>query len=191
MLEAAALLDTAVALFKRFRWLLPAVPFMALSAFLALKLYGFLWWDGALDTVARQAATIAQIEHASKANEQAQREQVAKLEAKYTEQAKEAQASYDKAIANARPAVVRYIDSHRLHEDRLCVSTANPTGQAPDPGLPANLPSDTGMVAIRTDHLQNLVDWALVGITAHNDAVAKIDDGTAEAVRAGVPKVEF
>lgn len=130
-------------------------------------------------------AEVDMLKRASAANLAAQQAQVKAMEAKFTQQAKEAQTAYDQAIANVRPAVVRYIDSHRLHPDSLRCSASGSPGEAPNPGLPAQVPPDTGMVAIRDDDLQALVEWATVGIAEHNRAVSKIDDGTAEAIRQG------
>lgn len=178
-------LDAAIALFKRFKSLFVIVPL--------LVLLGLSHCSDKRHTRQRDEARaeVDMLKRASAANLAAQQAQVKAMEAKYTQQAKEAQTAYDQAIANVRPAVVRYIDSHRLHPDSLRCSASGSPGEAPNPGLPAQVPSDTGMVAIRTDHLQNLVDWSIVGILAHNGAVTEIDDGTAEAVRAGVPDPAF
>lgn len=184
--------EAATALFGwigRYPWQAAVIALCALSAWL---------WHGnnvrdrkiaALEV--KNKAQADMFNRASAANLAAQQAQVKALEAKYTEQAKEAQQAYDKAIATARPAVVRYIDGHRLHKNGLCRREANSPGEGTNPGIPPEVPSDPGMVAIRSDDLQALAEWATVGIAEHNRAVTKLEDGTAEVVKAGVPEPAF
>jgi hypothetical protein len=59
-------LDAAVALFKRFRILIAVIPLLTVCAFLWVKLYGFLWWDGAIEQRDKARAQVVQMEAASK-----------------------------------------------------------------------------------------------------------------------------
>ncbi len=185
MLEAGALLDMAVALFKRYKSLFVILP---LATLLALSHCSDKRHTRQRDEA---RAKIVELETAPKANREAAERQVRELEAKYTEQAKEADRANAKAIEADRPAVVRYIDRWRVREEGLCVSrpaapAEGPT--APDRDGPGVAPA---MVAVRTDEFERLVEQSRRLQQVNAWGLSLIEDGTAEAIKAGVPEPAF
>jgi hypothetical protein len=160
----------------------------------ALCLSGWLWRGR---QAARQEA--AQWEQAfvdqKAAYEKASKEasglalaQVKAVEARNAALAKDAQHAYELGSQAADTALARYVAANRVRPNQVCRSPAPAPGEGSDPGVPADLPPDTGMVGIREPDLQALVEWTKVGIAAHNGAVDKINAGT--AVR-GLPEPAF
>lgn len=170
-------LDTAIAMFKRWRWLIPAAPFIALSAFLWFKLHGFLWIDGALDKLATAQATIAQMERAS---DQARAAQVAlnaanqQLAERIAENATLAHAENRAAVSRA---VADYAASHGLR--KACGSLAS---QADSPAVPnhpgaPDSPDGDELVALPRSDLEALSRDALRGAEARAFLIELANDG--------------
>jgi hypothetical protein len=164
------------------------------AAVIALLALSALLWRGNVSrdrTIARMteqhAKELAQRDAASDANLALAHAQVAALQAKYNEQAKEAQDDYEAASRDADANLARYVAANRVRPDQVCRSNAPAPGEGENPAVPPAMPSDTGMVANRESDLQALVEWTKVGVTAHNDAVRKIEDGTAEPVEWPAP----
>lgn len=151
----------------------------------SLCLAGWLWLgktaaEGERDAeIAGRKADWVLYEQASAANRAAQIAQVKAIEAEYERQAKDAQHAYDIALQGARTATDRYIAANRVRAGG-CVSPASAPGEGSNPGIPAELPADSGMVAIRETDLQALVEWLAIGVSEHNRAVDKINAGLAE-----------
>lgn len=156
-------------------------------------LAGVLWHviGNRNDTIAAKDAQIAQIMRASEANHTAQIAQVKALEAKSETIAKEAEHEHQIAIADSHSAIDRYAASHRLPAQNLCRSAASAASQGNNPGVPPEMPSDPSMVAITRDDLQALGEWVAFGVTAHNNAVAKIEAGTAKVGDRAIPDPAF
>lgn len=135
-----------------------------------------------LDMARRQFAA------ASEANEQAQREQVAKLEAKLTDAAKES--------ANVESQIrVVYRDRTAAYADRMRAEGGLRCGETRSPGQDQPAPVDNGtreeaILVSRTD-LEILAENTARLEAAHRWAKTLLDDGTAEVVKAGVPEVGF
>lgn len=135
-------LDTAIALFKRWRWLILALP-------LALALGVQTWRVRTIEQkliVAR--ATIAQMQLAS---EQARAAQVAlneQTKAKYEAAAKEADHEHAMQLDKALAAGERYALSHRVRWNESVASGADPRAKGEGAGLPESAPAEAFMVAV-------------------------------------------
>lgn len=135
-------LDTAIALFKRWRWLILALP-------LALALGVQTWRVRTIEQkliVAR--ATIAQMQLAS---EQARAAQVAlneQTKAKYEAAAKEADHEHAMQLDKAIAAGERYALSHRVRWNESVASGADPRAKGEGAGLPESAPAEAFMVAV-------------------------------------------
>jgi hypothetical protein len=151
----------------------------------SLCLSGWLWRG-------RQAARVeaaqweqafadqkAAYERASKEASELALAQVKAVEARNAALAKDAQHAYELGSQAADTALARYVAANRVRPNQVCRSPAPAPGEGSDPAVPADLPPDPGMVAIREPELQALVEWVKVGIAAHNGAVDKINAGTA------------
>lgn len=135
-------LDTAIALFKRWRWLILALP-------LALALGVQTWRVRTIEQkliVAR--ATIAQMQLAS---EQARAAQLAlneQTKAKYEAAAKEADHEHAMQLDKALAAGERYALSHRVRWNESVASGADPRAKGEGAGLPESAPAEAFMVAV-------------------------------------------
>jgi len=142
MIPFAMGLDTAIALFKRWRWLILAVP-------LALALGVQTWRVRTIEKkliVAR--ATIAQMQLAS---EQARAAQLAlneQTKAKYEAAAKEADHEHAMQLDKALAAGERYALSHRVRWNESVASGADPRAKGEGAGLPESAPAEAFMVAV-------------------------------------------
>ena len=118
---------------------------------------------------------------ASDANHAAQIAQVKALEAKSEMIAKESDHEHALAVTAARNLTDRYADAHRCTvRNPASVSPASPASQGNDPGVPAQMPADTDMVAVPRTDLQALTEWVAFGVKAHNNGVDKIEAGLAK-----------
>jgi hypothetical protein len=187
-------IDIALALLGARKWLSRAFsavarfikdnPWRALAIF---SLLAFVWawrgWGGEEEdhAVTRQAhkAKLEQIEAASQRNLAAALDQVKAVEAKSAELAKDADHAHELALQDARAATAAYISRSRVRPGQGGSCPAPASAEGNDPGLPAEVPSDP-LVAIREPDLQALVEWATVGVEAHNHAVGKINAGLAK-----------
>ena len=135
-------LDTAIALFKRWRWLILALP-------LALALGVQTWRVRTIEQkliVAR--ATIAQMQLAS---EQARAAQLAlneQTKAKYEAAAKEADHEHAMQLDKALAAGERYALSHRVRWNEGVASGADPRAKGEGAGLPESATAEAFMVAV-------------------------------------------
>ena len=135
-------LDTAIALFKRWRWLILAAP---LAIALGVQSWRLSTCKQSLQ-VAR--ATIAQMQLAS---EQARAAQVAlneQTKAKYEAAAKEADHEHAMQLDKALAAGERYALSHRVRWNESVASGADPRAKGEGAGLPESAPAEAFMVAV-------------------------------------------
>lgn len=178
-MPVALFLDTAVALFKRYRWLIAVVP-------LALALAWQSWqahrWHKAAD---KARAAIVALQAASDANKAAAIAQVKAVEAKSAQIAKEADHAHETTLADARAATARYAAAHRVRADQVCSGPTAIAAERDNPGERPEMPADPSMVAVSETDLQALVDWLAYGVAEHNRSVDKIKAGLA------VPEVGF
>lgn len=135
-------LDTAIALFKRWRWLVLAAP-------LALAL-GVQSWrlSGVKQDLTTARATIAQMQLAS---EQARAAQVAlneQTKAKYEAAAKEADHEHAMQLDKALAAGERYATSHRVRWNESVASGTDPRAKGEGAGLPESPAAEAFMVAV-------------------------------------------
>jgi hypothetical protein len=161
----------------------------------ALCLAGWQWRgkEAALDKLAAQelahAEYVRDVKAASEANAAAAIAQVKAVEAKSAELAKDADHAHELALQDARAATAAYISRNRVRQGPggSCPGPAPAEGN--DPGVPPEVPSDP-LVFVREPDLQALVEWATVGVEAHNHAVDKINAGLAK-VPEGWPEPAF
>lgn len=186
---ALRLLGLRSALTSAFTWATASASRM-LAIALCVALLGATWaYRGWSKEKAAHRADIAAWTAASAANEAAQIAQVKALEAKSQQIAKEADHDYKIAVADARTATDRYADAHRCTvRQAASVSPASSPSQGNDPGVPAQVPADSDLVAVSRTDLQALTEWLALGVKAHNNAVDKIADGTAVPA---IPEVGF
>ena len=133
----ALALDTAIALFKRYKSLFLIAPLLIALAVQTARIEGFLWFDGYKADFAECKAN-----HAREVQEAEQARAVAK--AKSDQLAKENERVHEVRAPANRAAAVRYIDRHRI------VRTEAPATQAragDDPGAPVEAPADAVMVS--------------------------------------------
>lgn len=135
-------LDTAIAMFKRWRWLILALP-------LALAL-GVQTWRLSTCKQSLQVAraTIAQMQLAS---EQARAAQLAlneQTKAKYEAAAKEADHEHATQLDKALAAGERYALSHRVRWNESVASGADSRAKGEGAGLPESAPAEAFMVAV-------------------------------------------
>ncbi len=180
-------LDAAFALFKRFKSLFVIVPLLGIIAWLLIRLYGFLSWDGALDTIAKQDVVIAEMEKASADNLAAQIAQRNAQIAKSIQDAKDNERAETQIKVVYRDRAGAYAD--RMRADNACQRPANSPGEGPASPQPDS-PGPAAVILTRSDFDQ-LVENSARLEAAHRWAQALIDDGTAEAIKAGVPEVGF
>lgn len=151
----AMFLDAAVSLLKRYGKFLPFIPLIGLIAFLWVKLYGFLWIDGALEKLAKRDAQIAAM---VKASDKARKAQIAlndATKAKYETSAKDADNAHAKELALANDRTDRFIRANRVRPD----SGSRP-GQAADPaegqaaGSGQSASGEAELVAVTSDDVR-------------------------------------
>ena len=169
--------------------LIRAYPLQA-ALIVALVAAGWQWRGRQQALAERDAARteIAALIEASKANRLAAERQIAERQSKLDQISKDAENDYKTIAKGSDTRLDAYIKRMRIKND--CVSTTPASPERESPGVPSDLPANTGMVAIRDDDLQALVEWFAIGLAAHNQAVTKIEAGVAEPDRA-IPAVEF
>lgn len=162
--------DAAIAFHKRWRGLLPYIPLIALIAFLWVKLYGFLWWDGAIEQRDKARAQVVQVIAAGK---EALAQQIALNEAtkaKYEAAAEKADHDYRIALADADRRTDDFIARNRLRKaggSGASVANAPAEGEAAGSGDGAG--SDAVMVSAddvrictaNSVRLQAVREWGL------------------------------
>ena len=119
---------------------------------------------------------------ASADNLAAQQAQVAAIEAKYDDLAKESAHDLQIAQNDARTALDRYVTANRVRKDGLCRSPASAPSKREDPGVPPEMPADPDLVAVPRNDLQALADWLALGVTLRNKEASKVEKGLAEVV---------
>lgn len=179
MLEAATILDTVIALFKRFKSLFVIVPLVALL--------GLSHCSDKRHTRQRDEARVklVQLEQASAANLAAQRAQIEALTAKMADNAKENVRVETQIRTVYRDRASSYADTHRIDvRDGVCRGTASAPGEGPVAPQPDS-PGQDAVLVSRTD-FDLFVENSARLEAAHRWAQSLIDDGTAEAIREGV-----
>lgn len=166
----AIALDALIAFYKRWRGLLPYIPLIALIAFLWIKLYGFLWWDGAIEQRDKARAETAAVIQAGK---EALAQQIALNEAtkaKYEAAAKEADHDYRIALADADRRTDDFIRNNRVRKaggSGASVANAPAEGEAAGGSDPARSDAvlvsadDVRICTANTVRLQAVREWGL------------------------------
>lgn len=173
----AILLDTLIALFKHNRWLLIAMPLL-----IAL---GLSHCSDRRHTKQRDEARaqLAKVEAASQVNLELAIRQNKQVEALSAQLAKVRNNAHTETRADARTSLAGY--SGRMRLDKVCGSNPATATEGNNPGVSADLPAHSDLVAISETDLQALVDWLAYGVEAHNNAIDKLNAGRA------IPEVEF
>lgn len=178
MIPVFAALDTAVALFKRFRTLIALAPVLALCAFLWVKLYGFLWWDGAIEQRDKARAQVVQMEAASK---EARAKQIAlnqtnqELSQRIAADAQARHAQTSRAVSDA---VANYAARNRVQN--YCNRGGSGIAALPvDPGAPVDPGTDPDLVAIPRDEFEAIAKAAVRGREATSFLVELVNQGLA------------
>ena len=166
MLYAIAL-DALIAFYKRWRGLLPYIPLIALIAFLWAKLYGFLWWDGAIEQRDNARAQVIQAEAASAENAR----KLAQRDREFADTTK--RLSDENEVLHARLAAAKSVPARtyaeRMRFDKVCVSNSPADAQgeiAQDrdrPGADAVVieRADYDILVANTVRLQAVREWGL------------------------------
>lgn len=135
-------LDTAIALFKRWRWLILAAPLLIALGIQTLRLN-----STRADLLEKQAI----ISNMKLASEQARAAQVALNEqttAKYEAAAKEADHEHAMQLDKALAAGERYALSHRVRWNESVASGADTRAKGEGAGIPESAPAEAFMVAV-------------------------------------------
>lgn len=177
MIEIGAALDAAIALFRRYKALIAIVPLILALGVQTARIEGFLWFDGFKERLALREAQIAKMEQASADNLAAAMAQVKETEAKARNEAELANAKLETLEADYRSRLAAY--SGRMRLDKVCRGTAPTPGENPAPESPDRPGSETGMVAIRQDDLELLVENTARLEAAHQWANGLVDAGLA------------
>lgn len=162
-MPVALFLDTAIALFKRYRWLIAVVP-------LALALAWQSWqahrWHKAAD---KARAAIVALQAASDANKAAALAQNRAWEAKSAQIAKDAQHDHELALADARDAVAQYAATHRLRSSQGGVCTAPAASEGVSAAVPESPAAEVFVSVSEADlttcaanytYAQSAYEWA-------------------------------
>ena len=180
----AIALDAAIAFLKRWRGL---IAYTALIAFLWIKLYGFLWWDGAIE---QRDKALTQVVEMKAASEQARKEQLAINAANQELSQRIADNAAQRHVETKRAtdrAIADYAASHRMHQDSACRPVA--AGEAPmhpDPGTPAG-PDGSELVAVPRADFEAVARDAVRGREAQAFLIDLVNGGLAVVV----PEPEF
>lgn len=164
----AAALDVAIALFKRWRWLIMLLPVLVLS----WQLHRTKSDLG--DCRAKNAEILA----ANDANLKAVIQQRNDAEKVSAQNAKDSQYAYEKGLAAGRAYADRFISANRLHQNSLRGGTAATAAEGADSSVPQGLPADAVMVSERD--VQVCSAATVYAIEAHNNARKKVEAGQAE-----------
>ncbi len=152
----ALAIDTAIALFKRFRTLIPLALLAMAMAVQTARIEGFLWFDGLKADLAKCKAN-----HAREVQEAEQARAEAK--AKSDQLAKESTRVHEIRAPENRAAAVRYIERNRI------VRTEAPAPEAragDDPGAPAQAPADAVLVAVTSADVLACTDASTYALDA-------------------------
>lgn len=186
-MQIALFFDAAIAFLKRWRGLLPYIPLIALIAFLWIKLYGFLWWDGAIE---QRDKALTQVVEMKAASEQARKDQLAINAANQELSQRIADNAAQRHVETKRAtdrAIADYAASHRMHQDSACRPVA--AGEAPmhpDPGTPAG-PDGSELVAVPRADFEAVARDAVRGREAQAFLIDLVNGGLAVVV----PEPEF
>lgn len=112
-------LDAAVALIRRFRVMIVAVPFIALSAFLWVKLYGFLWWDGAIEQRDKARVAVGMCQEAGQRNLAEQIRQRDLEKAAYQASYEKAKQTHVQELQAAHAGLDSFIERNRLRLNQV------------------------------------------------------------------------
>lgn len=165
----AIALDTAIAFLKRWRGL---IAYIALIAFLWIKLYGILWWDGAIEQRDKARAETAQVIQAGK---EALAQQIAlnqATKAKYEAAAEKADHEHSIELADAMSRTDRFIRAGGLRKaggSGASVANAPAEGEAAGSGngrsesaeLVTVTADDVRICTANTVRLQAVREWGL------------------------------
>lgn len=166
-MQIALFFDAAIAFLKRWRGLLPYIPLIALIAFLWIKLYGFLWWDGAIEQRDKALAQVVQVEAASAENAR----KLAQRDREFADTTK--RLSDENEVLHARLAAAKSVPARtyaeRMRFDKVCVSNAPADAQGEiaqnrdRPGADAVVleRADYDILVANTVRLQAVREWGL------------------------------
>lgn len=153
-----------------------------LQAALLCAVLALFWQYRAIQHVRadRDAARheIAALIEASNANRLAAERQVKERQAALDKLTKDATNEHEQAQIAASDAVRAYAASHRLRQD-CGISAPATVAEGNDTGVPAEMSAHPRLVGISETDLQALVDWLAIGVSAHNQAVDKVNAGVA------------
>lgn len=147
MMSFFAGLDAALAMLRRLRTLILIAPFMALSAFLWVKLYGFLWWDGAIEQRDKARAAVAMCQEAGQRNLAEQIRQRDLEKAKYKSAYEEAKQNHAKELDAAHDGLDRFIERNRLRFDQIYSRTSGGASQNQGAGSRQEVPGGAILVS--------------------------------------------
>lgn len=173
----ALFFDAAIVFYKRWRGLLPYIPLIALIAFLWIKLYGFLWWDGAIEQRDKSRAETAQVIQAGK---EALARQIAlnqATKAKYKAAAEKADHEHSIELADAMSRADRFIRAGGLRQ-----AGGSGAGVA---NSPAEGEAAGGSDAARSDAVLVSADDVRI-CTANSVRLQAVREWGLELVKAGV-----
>ena len=186
-MQIALFFDAAIAIYKRWRWLLPFIPLLGLIAFLWIKLYGFLWWDGAIE---QRDKALTQVVEMRAASEQARKDQLALNAANQELLQRIADNAAQRHVETKRAtdrAIADYASSHRMRQDSACrPGKADPAPMHPDPGTPAG-PDGSELVAVPRADFEAIARDAVRGREAQAFLIDLVNGGLAVVV----PEPEF
>lgn len=140
-------LDAAVALIRRFRVMIVAVPFIALSAFLWVKLYGFLWWDGAIEQRDKARVAVGMCQEAGQRNLAEQIRQRDLEKAAYQASYEKAKQTHVQELQAAHAGLDSFIERNRLHQNGLRGGSSSGTGQDQGAGTRQEMPGGAILVS--------------------------------------------
>ena len=173
----ALALDAAVALFKRYRILIAVVPLAALCAFLWIKLYGFLWIDGAIEQRDKARDHVVLMEAASK---EARAKQIAlnQTNQELSQRiATDATLRHAEIAAATNRAVSDYASRHRVQD--YCRRSGPGAAAVPSgPGTPDS-PEQDDILAIPRQDFDSLTKDALRGAETRVWLIDQINAGLA------------
>jgi hypothetical protein len=147
---------------------------LALALALAWTSFRADHWHSAFKAEkASHAATIANYRQAQAEAEAKALKAKADTEAHYRDIAERTDHEATKAIADARTAAQRYIDSHRVRDQAPIRQAGGPTASADnrDPGVP-QVVSDDRLVVIGDDDVRRCSDATAYAVAAHDWALS-------------------
>jgi multidrug efflux pump subunit AcrA (membrane-fusion protein) len=133
-----------------------AIAALAFAAVQTVRIEGFPFIKGFKQELAEKDRTIAQMESASAANLAAQQAQVKQTEAAFVKQAEITNAKQEALEADYRRRLAAYAGRMRLESG--CVSPTSTSGEGPVAPVDHGPGEGAGLVAIRQDDLETLVE---------------------------------